>query len=59
MKIIAGKKRTHDGKLQNVERTTVKVQNTLKYPELREVLTLPEATVKAKRRNPYFYLMLG
>ncbi|XP_074025647.1 SUMO1 activating enzyme subunit 1 [Leptinotarsa decemlineata] len=55
-----GKKRKHDGE----EKTTVKVQGTINYPELKKVIILPntkqnaDCIKKTKRRNDLFFLML-
>lgn len=58
------KKRTHDG-VEKTEKTTVKVQGVINYPELNKVLILPntkqnvDSIKKAKRRNELFFLMLA
>lgn len=57
---LAGKKRTHEG----AEKTTVKVQGVVNYPELKKVLILPntkqnaDCIKKSKRRNELFFIML-
>ncbi|KAJ8950495.1 hypothetical protein NQ318_015239, partial [Aromia moschata] len=57
---LAGKKRTHSGD----EKTTVKVQGVINYPELNKILILPntkqnaDSIKKIRRRNELFYLML-
>jgi len=55
------KKRTHDGKNIEVkrEKITVKITDTYEYPEIEKIITIPQETVKAKRRNVYYYLMLA
>lgn len=57
---MVGKKRAHDG----TEKTTIKVQGVLHYPELKKVLVLPNtkqniSVKKVKKRNELFFLMLG
>ncbi|CAG9823641.1 unnamed protein product [Phaedon cochleariae] len=58
---LSGKKRNHEG----VEKTTVKVQGTINYPELNKVIILPnrkqnaDSIKKMKRRNELFFLMLA
>lgn len=63
---LASKKRDRDGKVvQSSEKTTVKVVGKFQYPPLNKVLVLPdskqkiEPIKKVKRRNDFFYLMLG
>lgn len=58
---LTGKKRGHDG----TEKTTVKVQGVIHYPELNKVLILPNtkqnaaSIKKSRRRNELFFIMLG
>lgn len=54
IQLTSGKKRTHGGSTTS---ETKKVSATLSYPDLGDVLTLPETPLKPKRRNVYFYLM--
>ncbi|CAG9859237.1 unnamed protein product [Phyllotreta striolata] len=60
---LAGKKRTHGEK--DHEKTTIKVQGVINYPELKKVLILPntkqsaDSIKKSKRRNELFYIMLA
>ncbi|CAH0557956.1 unnamed protein product [Brassicogethes aeneus] len=57
---LKGKKRDHKGE----EKQTVKVENTINYPELKKVVILPnskqsiEGIKKKKRRNVLFFVML-
>ncbi|KAJ8916730.1 hypothetical protein NQ315_013934 [Exocentrus adspersus] len=58
---LAGKKRSHDG----VEKTTLKVQGVINYPDLNKVLIFPNtkqnaaSVKKSRRRNELFFLMLA
>lgn len=62
---LAGKKRHRDGTETKPPKETVKVRRQINYPELAKVIILPNAKQsvdhikRVRRRNEYFFLMLG
>lgn len=58
---LIGKKRPYDNKPASSESETVRIQKIMSYPQLSSVLTLPKEQIKLKlkRKNPYYFLMLG
>ncbi|XP_017784327.1 PREDICTED: SUMO-activating enzyme subunit 1 [Nicrophorus vespilloides] len=61
VQLTGGQKRGIDGRITKVksERTVVKVCGKMEYVDLSKVIKLPEAPMKPKRRNIYYYLMLA